>query len=84
MKPEFKTTAVYMAEMRVKSKLSQGKVAKALGHSSPQMVSNWERGMCHPPAAAIKRLAKMFNVPKREIIGRMSSDYVTYLEERSR
>lgn len=43
-------------EKRVEKDWSQSRLAKLLGYSSGQFVSNWERGDSYPP---MDRLAKM-------------------------
>ena len=60
----------FFADAREKSGLSQLALAKKLGFSSPQYVSNWERGICGPP---IEKLGVMSNVLviKPEILLRM-------------
>ena len=37
-----------LKKMRLKAGLSQRDVSTALGYTSPQYVSNWERGKSHP------------------------------------
>lgn len=41
--------SVFLKEKRTCAGLSQWDVAKKLGYSSPQFVSNWERGLSDPP-----------------------------------
>lgn len=49
-------------EMRERVKLTQAQVAEALGHVSPQFISNIERGVaCYPPKT-LKTVAKLFKV----------------------
>lgn len=42
--------------------LSQADVARELGYSSPQFISNWERGLSSPPVPKLKRLCKLYRV----------------------
>lgn len=54
--------AKFLRSSREAKALSQADVAKELGYSSPQFVSNWERGISSPPMDAIFKLAKIFDV----------------------
>lgn len=42
--------------------LSQGEVAKRMGYSTPQFISNWERGVSTPPVKDIVKLAGIYKV----------------------
>lgn len=53
----------YLRLLRSNARLSQGDVAKAMGYTSAQFVSNWERGLSVPPASAFEQLAKIFKTP---------------------
>jgi transcriptional regulator with XRE-family HTH domain len=46
-------------ELRHAANMSQGDVAKKMGYSSPQFVSNWERGLSMPPPGSVRKLAKV-------------------------
>lgn len=52
----------FLRQARIKAGLSQGKVAKHLGYTTPQFVSNWERGLCSPPISTLKRLSKIYGI----------------------
>lgn len=54
--------AKFLRSSREAKSLSQADVAKELGYSSPQFVSNWERGISSPPMDAIFKLAKIFDL----------------------
>lgn len=57
----------YLRLLRSSAGLSQGDVAKTMGYSSAQFVSNWERGLSVPPASAFEQLAKAFKIPYDEL-----------------
>lgn len=59
--------AIYLKQKRRDAELSQGAVARKLGYSSPQFVSNWERGLSDPPIATLRKLALIFRVPNDEM-----------------
>jgi transcriptional regulator with XRE-family HTH domain len=42
--------------------LSQGHVAKKLKYTSPQFVSNWERGVSSPPIKILRILSDMYGI----------------------
>lgn len=56
-----------LKEGREKAKLSQKEVSDHFGYKTPQFVSNWERGVSHPPVESIKKLSKFINVPAKTI-----------------
>lgn len=53
----------YLQEMRTKANLTQREVSLALGYSSAQFISNFERGIAVPPLKKLKILVKMYNMP---------------------
>jgi transcriptional regulator with XRE-family HTH domain len=54
--------------MRLKSGLSQGAVAKKMGYTSGQFVSNWERDLSVPPVETIPKIAKIYGVDQKDFI----------------
>lgn len=58
----------YLKAERIKVGLSQAAVAKKLGYSSPQFISNWERGLARPPVKVIKRLISMYRLDIDETV----------------
>lgn len=72
MKKTFKSTSgaglnKFLRDIRTKSGLTQGQVAKALGYSTSQFISNWERGIAEPPIATLRQLASIYSVPVDEM-----------------
>lgn len=59
--------ADYLKQSRIKSGKSQAEVATFLGYSTPQFISNWERGISHPPMDAIESLASCYNISEEEL-----------------
>ncbi|MES2963226.1 MAG: helix-turn-helix transcriptional regulator [Bdellovibrionota bacterium] len=59
--------AEYLKEKRAKANLTQSDVASKLGYSSPQFVSNWERGLAKPPVFVLRDLTKLYRVPANEM-----------------
>jgi len=58
----------YLKKSRVNSKLTQAKVAEKLGYSTPQFVSNFERGLCEPPLENLKKLIGIYKLNTDEVI----------------
>lgn len=56
-----------LAEKREGSGLTQAQVAKKLGYTTAQFVSNWERGLSYPPIKAIPTISKLYKVPAKVI-----------------
>lgn len=52
----------YLQKMRVETGLTQRDVSIALGYSSAQFISNFERGIALPPLKKLKILVKMYNM----------------------
>jgi transcriptional regulator with XRE-family HTH domain len=46
---------------------SQGEVAKKLKYTSPQFISNWERGVSSPPIKVLKHVADLYKVSTDEL-----------------
>lgn len=51
-----------LKDMREKSGLTQRDIAMKLKYTTPQFISNWERGISHPPIQDIKTIAKAYKV----------------------
>ena len=52
----------FLKSKRIEAGLTQSEVARKLGYSSPQFVSNWERGLANPPVFILRDLTKMYKV----------------------
>lgn len=52
----------FLKDKRSAAGLSQADVAKKLGYSTSQFISNWERGLSTPPVSVLKILADMYEV----------------------
>jgi len=70
----------YLRQKRVDSGLSQLDVARELGYSSPQFVSNWERGLVSPPLETIAVLIDLYKIPATEVISKILEETRDYLE----
>lgn len=54
-----------LKRLREKAGLTQSDAASALGYTTIQFVSNWERGISEPPIKTIPKLAKLYNTDAR-------------------
>jgi len=63
----YKSLGVFLKKSRKRSGLSQTEVANQLGYSTPQFISNWERGISGPPISCIKKLAKFYNINEESL-----------------
>lgn len=63
----YKKLGDFLAESRVNAGLSQKDVSDKLGYSSPQFVSNFERGTCMPPMNKLKVLADLYDINPKEL-----------------
>jgi transcriptional regulator with XRE-family HTH domain len=70
----------YLRQKRLDSGLSQLDVARVLGYSSPQFVSNWERGLVSPPLETIAVLIDLYKIPAQEVVNRILEETRDYLE----
>lgn len=53
---------------REKSGLTQFEVSSKLGYTSPQFVSNAERGICRLPYPALRKLIQLYSLNADEVI----------------
>ncbi|MEO0335933.1 MAG: helix-turn-helix transcriptional regulator [Pseudomonadota bacterium] len=58
----------YLKEQRVRSNLTQSQVAQSLGYTSPQFISNIERGLCSAPIKHLKGFLKLYNLSLEELL----------------
>jgi len=75
-----KEFGAFLKEKREEVGLSQSEVARGLGYSSPQFISNFERGLCSPPLPALKKMLEYYGMSKRELIDLIIRQEKQYLE----
>lgn len=75
------TLAEYLKKSREVAGLSQTFVSGKLGYSSPQFVSNWERGLSHPPLKSLKKIAKLYKVRDKELFDVFVNSYMAEVEK---
>lgn len=80
MRLMMRTLNDYLRQKRIDRGLSQFDVAKVLGYSSPQFVSNWERGLVSPPLETVSVLIDLYQIPADEVIDRILDETREQLE----
>jgi transcriptional regulator with XRE-family HTH domain len=63
-----KVVGNFLKVRRQKAGLTQQDVARHLEYTSPQFISNWERGVSLPPLDVLPRLATLYRVSARDMI----------------
>lgn len=63
---------------------TQAELASALGYSTPQFVSNWERNKAPVPGKMFRRISQLLGVPMREMVDHATRDYRRDLNEKVR
>lgn len=53
---------LYLKQARLSAGISQIQVAHKLGYQTSQFISNWERGVSHPPIPTIKKLGEIYSI----------------------
>lgn len=71
----------YLKDKRTKANLTQSDVASKLGYSSPQFVSNWERGLAKPPVFVLRDLTKLYKVSANEMFTVLLAEVESDLRE---
>lgn len=71
----------YLQKKRIDADLTQIEVAKKLGYSSAQFISNFERGLCSPPLKQMKKLTSLYELDPSEVIEIMMAERFDLLEK---
>ena len=79
MKELFEVLGEFLQAKRIKSGLSQGDVATKLGYSSPQFISNFERGLCAPPLNKLKLLVNLYDLNGEELVRLMLKEHEKHI-----
>lgn len=65
---KYEEVGSYLRNARLAKKLTQNRVARQLGYSSAQFISNFERGIALPPVKKLKVLIKLYDLPPTDVI----------------
>jgi transcriptional regulator with XRE-family HTH domain len=58
----------YLKEKREKAGLSQTEVSTKFGYTSPQFISNIERGIARPPTEILPKLIKLYGLEREDLL----------------
>ena len=75
---------VFLAKARTDSGISQLQLARELGYTSPQYVSNWERGICGPPLDKLFELSKTLKISPQTLMSMILTETESYLRNELR
>ncbi|MEZ4744053.1 MAG: helix-turn-helix transcriptional regulator [Bdellovibrionota bacterium] len=67
------TLGLFLKNGREERNMTQSEVAGFLGYSTPQIVSNWERGLATPPLKVIPKLAFLYGIEPKTFIDAFNS-----------
>lgn len=65
---KFKELGKFLKLARKASGITQRDVAKKMGYSSPQFISNCERGLCAPSRESLPILVDLYKINKIDLI----------------
>ena len=82
MQSDFDQLGKYLKEQREVTGLSQAEVAKKLGYTSPQFVSNWERGLASPPADKMREVVRLLKLDEDRLLKMLCEFSVRYWTEK--
>jgi transcriptional regulator with XRE-family HTH domain len=71
----------YFKRKREENGLTQLEVSRALGYTSSQYISNFERGLCTPPMKKLKQLVKLFRLDENEVLRMLVEQYEEYMRK---
>jgi transcriptional regulator with XRE-family HTH domain len=74
----------FLRESRLRAHLTQFEVASHLRYSTPQFISNWERGISLPPLTTMPRIAALYSISAREFIAAIHGFEVELLKLRKK
>src|SRR4051812_7575828 len=58
----------FLKKKRMEAGLTQYEIASVLGYTSPQFISNIERGTCAPPMETLATFVKVYNIKPETFI----------------
>lgn len=71
----------HLNRIRKEAGLSQMDLARSLGYSSKQIVSNWERGCCDVPVCARKKLVKVLGISDDDMRTIVTAEWAVLLNQ---
>jgi transcriptional regulator with XRE-family HTH domain len=80
-----KLVGEFLRSSREEAGLTQLALARELGYTSAQFVSNWERGIAMPPMNMLPELSKLLHIPPKkmlEVMHRYQESFLALEKER--
>ena len=72
---------VFLKDCRIKAGLSQNDVAKRMGYSNGQFISNWERATGTPSIQTLRKLADLYRISSDRLFAHFLHHALTKTEE---
>jgi transcriptional regulator with XRE-family HTH domain len=66
--------AIQWKQLREKAGLTQREVSDALGYSTPQFISNVERGRCRFPVQKLPKIRRLYKISAEKVIDLILSE----------
>ncbi|OQW53393.1 MAG: hypothetical protein A4S09_07275 [Proteobacteria bacterium SG_bin7] len=66
--PKYVKIGKFLQIARKKAGLSQGDMKNILGYQSPQIISDWERGICGVPLTSIKQVLEAYKMKEETFV----------------
>lgn len=82
MKTKVKGVSQYLREKRIEAEITQIEAGRYLGHTSPQYISNLERGLCEPSVEMAIKLCDFYGGSRKELFETMIDLYHSQLKQR--
>lgn len=74
-------TGILIKNYRKKSSMSQGFLAKKLGYSNGQFISNWERGVAPIPVHKVREICKLLDIDVDKFKKTMIDEFKAKMEQ---
>ena len=71
----------FLKSKRIARGATQKEISEHLGYSSPQFISNCERGLCSPPLDSLREMLKYYEVDPREVMNIILQEQEAYLKQ---
>jgi transcriptional regulator with XRE-family HTH domain len=75
------TNSIQWKNLREKAGLTQRQVSDSLGYSTPQFISNVERGRCRFPVQKLPRIKKLYRLSTDQMIDLVLSEEKALLKK---
>jgi transcriptional regulator with XRE-family HTH domain len=79
---KFGSFGSFLKTARERRNITQSELAKKLGYSTSQFISNWERGLCDPPLDAIPEISQFLGISKKDVMSVILEQTKLDLEKR--